>query len=385
MSHPDEGRLTALVDNELTAAERSAVEAHLMICEDCRRLFEEVKAVATEADGLVTAIELPPSRPLAPLRDTSAARPPSRNLSRPGRGTAVSPGAPIPDSQVVWSPRWRSIAWAASLLLAVGLGWVAGDMQVARRQETLSDAAADSRPPATAQDAARAEPQPAELPRAQSEEKVAPQQNRPAKRADGDAAEQPAAPRTEPPQPALAQAAAPTPAGAAAAARELDARGNLGLLARKSVAPSAAAAVAESAPADELSQRRDAGFRRVEMEEAVRVLSGSIRLVDGLQPERVLIASGALIRGADPALPLVRVVYDDPPGREMWLDMQRPADVEGARYRDARSAVLVGDTVITRGAAGSTSVRWIDEHGFRLVLTGYLAADSLNALIHRIH
>ena len=70
MSHLDEGQLTALLDHELTAAERSVAEAHLMTCEECRRLLDEVKALATEADGLVTAIELPPSRPLAPLAAT---------------------------------------------------------------------------------------------------------------------------------------------------------------------------------------------------------------------------------------------------------------------------------------------------------------------------
>ena len=121
------------------------------------------------------------------------------------------------------------------------------------------------------------------------------------------------------------------------------------------------------------------------MEEAVRALSGSIRLLDGLQPERVLLGPGEAVRGADSSLDLVRVVYQDPPGRELWLDQQRPADAETAQFRGNRFGMLVGDTVVARGSAGSTSLRWIDEHGFRLALTGFLSPDSLQAMVPRVH
>jgi len=383
MSHLDEGQLTALVDNELTAAQRSAVEAHLMACEECRRLYEEVKAFATEADGLVTAIELPASGPLAPLGASSAARPPGGTPSRPGRAEALPLGARSPSRRAVWLPRWRTVAWAASVVLAVGLGWVASDIRLASRHQALGEGSADSAPATAAEETVALEQQRPALLRPQVEEKVAKAEDRRAKRADKVAADLPAPPPPEPSQPAPAPAAAPPSAGAAAAAGEIDGRANLGLLARKSVAPPAAAA-AESAPTDAVTQHRESGFRQVEMKEAVRVLSGSIRLVDGLQPERVLLGPGELVRGADRALPLIRVVYKDPPGREMWLDQQRPADGEGGRL-DSRSGLLVGDTVVTRGTTGSTSIHWIDEHGFRLALTGFLATDSLNALIHRVH
>jgi Putative zinc-finger len=392
MSHLDEGQLTALVDNELTAAERSTVEAHLMACEDCRRLYEEVKAFATEADGLVTAIELPARGPHAPLGASSVARPANRHAAEPPGGTPSLPGpaeespwgARSPSRRGVWSPRWRTVAWAASVLLAVGLGWVASDIRLSRRRLTLGEEKRDSAPAAAAAEPVAPEPQPAATLRSQVEEKVAPAEYRRGKRADELAADRPAPTPPEPSRQALAPAAAPPSAGAAAAAAETDGQANLGLLARKSVAPQAAAG-AESAPTDAVTQRHEGGFRQVEMKEAVRVLSGSIRLVDGLQPERVLEGPGELVRGADLALPLIRVVYRDPPGRELWLDQQRPAEGEGARLRDSRSGVLVGDTTVTRGPTGSTSIHWIDEHGFRLALTGFLAADSLNALIRRVH
>jgi anti-sigma factor RsiW len=93
MSHLDEGQLTALLDHELTAAERSAVEAHLMACEECRRLFEEVKAFATEADGLVTAIELPARGPVR----RGGARPATRKpLRRPVTRARVPPALEVP-------------------------------------------------------------------------------------------------------------------------------------------------------------------------------------------------------------------------------------------------------------------------------------------------
>lgn len=40
MSHLDEGQLTCLLDGELTATERTEVEAHLATCSECRALLE---------------------------------------------------------------------------------------------------------------------------------------------------------------------------------------------------------------------------------------------------------------------------------------------------------------------------------------------------------
>ena len=367
MSHLDEGRLTALLDHELSAAERSAVEAHLMACEECRRLFEEVKAFATEADGLVTAIQVPPRR-------LPVAEPPPR-LAQGHRHTA-------------WRPRWRTLAWAATVILAVGLGWVAGDMRMTSGRTSLGDGSAarrlgDSAPGSVTQEVeTRRQEQPA-APRTPAEDKLAIKDDRPAKRAD----ERPAG-RALP----AAPAAAPAPsAGAVADAAELDRRANAELAVGKAVpAPTEPAAPAvrafEEAATGAVGRKRAGGFRQVEMEEAVRALSGSIRLVDGLQPERVLIGPGDMVRGADAVRELVRVVYQDPPGREMWLDQQRPPEADQpARLQQFRSTMLVGDTMATRGPAGATSIHWIDEHGFRLALTGFLAADSLRAMIPRVH
>jgi hypothetical protein len=363
MSHLDEGQLTALLDHELTAAERSAAEAHLMACEECRRLFQEVKAFATEADGLVTAIQVPPRR--VPVAES----PPRSAQGRFHRHTA-------------WRPRWRTLAWAATVILAVGLGWIASDLRMTRGRTMLDEGSLDSAPGRVAQEVEPPGLDQLAAPRTQAEDKLAVKDNRATKRADERAA---ARPSPSPP-------AAPAPQAGVAADAAAPARPANAELAVGKAVPPAAEPVAPTLRAFEtvatgaVARKRAGGFREVGMAEAVRALSGSIRLVDGLQPQRVLMGPGDLVQGADAALELVRVVYQDPPGREMWLDQQRPPEADGfAPLQGFRPAMLVGDTIATRGPAGATSIHWIDEHGFRLALTGFLAADSLRAMIPRVH
>jgi len=118
----------------------------------------------------------------------------------------------------------------------------------------------------------------------------------------------------------------------------------------------------------------------------VRILGGSIRLVDGMTPIRVQVAPGRMVPGADPGLEIVRVVYNDPPGRELWLDQQRPSEPGGdAEVHGQRATTLLpGDTLIAAGPAGSRKLRWVHQTGFRLGLTGFLPADSLRALARRV-
>jgi hypothetical protein len=120
-------------------------------------------------------------------------------------------------------------------------------------------------------------------------------------------------------------------------------------------------------------------FRVIGMEEAVRMLGGSIRLIDGLTPTRVL--AGRAAGGKDAAT--VRVVYEDPPGRELWLDQRRGAIAEVGRA-DAATALLPGDTLMVVREQGARSLDWVDQTGFLLRLTGYVPTDSLQRLQARI-
>lgn len=359
MSHLDEGLLTALLDHELDEAERLAAESHLAACEECRRLLDEVKTLATEADHLVARVELPPAR--------VAASPAAKQASR------------------TWiTPRWRAVAWAASVTLAAGLGWLASDLRYQPARETLADRPADgvgdqrlqSKPAAPTSGAAPASAAPAAP---AQEDKVAP------------------ASRQEPQAVNLAQARRNAPetrradveVGAGTRGSVAPREGQpLAAKSAASPAPAPAALAGQSTqPANAMSAAKEkdlAGFQDAGMEEAVRTLAGSIRLLDGLQPKRIMQGSGEMLSGADPKLPVVRVVYEDPPGRELWLDQQRPSESDRDRLR-APGELLAGDTTLTRGARGSSSLRWIDEHGFRLALTGFLAVDSLHRLALRIH
>lgn len=124
------------------------------------------------------------------------------------------------------------------------------------------------------------------------------------------------------------------------------------------------------------------GLRQIEMEEAVRTLGGSIRLIDGLTPERMLTGRGA----GDDLTSFVRVVYQDPPGRELWLDQRRGASFGNREERsDAATAWLPGDTLVTPEPNGARSLSWVDQTGFLLRLTGFLDTDSLVLLRGRVH
>ena len=103
------------------------------------------------------------------------------------------------------------------------------------------------------------------------------------------------------------------------------------------------------------------------MDEAVRVLGGSIRLVDSLTPVRVERT------GADSA---VRVVYLTA-GVEIWLDQRRDRG-------DSSNLVQSALTAIPAPLADRNRLSWNDLHGFYLTLTGPLPVAELERLKARI-
>jgi putative zinc finger protein len=99
MSHVDEGTLHAYLDGELPPAERAGLESHLEQCNACQTLLTEEQALRERASALLGATR-PSERPVPPFQE----------LRRAQR-------RPAP-----WYAR-RTFAWAASLVLAVGLGY----------------------------------------------------------------------------------------------------------------------------------------------------------------------------------------------------------------------------------------------------------------------
>ncbi len=98
MSHVDEGTLHAYLDGELPSTERSALEAHLAGCATCRENLSEERSLRERASAVLGSAR-PAERPAPPLDQLR--REPKR-----------SP----------WRVR-RSFAWAASIALALGLGY----------------------------------------------------------------------------------------------------------------------------------------------------------------------------------------------------------------------------------------------------------------------
>jgi len=138
MSHVDEGILHAYLDGELPSAERVALEAHVAQCEACRARLADERALVERASALLGAVR-PVERPIPPFEQLR--RQPKR-----------SP----------WRVR-ASFAWAASVVLALGLGYyLAGTSYRMARPAPAPVAVATNQPvadqvlPSVAQSGARA-------------------------------------------------------------------------------------------------------------------------------------------------------------------------------------------------------------------------------------
>jgi len=99
MSHVDEGTLHAYLDGELPSADRKTVEAHLAQCDTCRAALTEARALVERASAVLGAAR-PAERPA----------PSFEQLRRTAK-------------RAPWHVR-TSFAWAASIALALGVGYL---------------------------------------------------------------------------------------------------------------------------------------------------------------------------------------------------------------------------------------------------------------------
>ncbi|MFN0181836.1 MAG: zf-HC2 domain-containing protein [Gemmatimonadales bacterium] len=119
MSHRDEGFWHAVLDGEVASSELAAMDQHLRECPDCRAKFEEARAFRDEAAALVVALDPVPAMASLAVRPITTARP---------------------------RRRWPiGLAWAATILGAVGLGYSMGGLQ-ARPSAAAADLAMDPEP-----------------------------------------------------------------------------------------------------------------------------------------------------------------------------------------------------------------------------------------------
>jgi anti-sigma factor RsiW len=127
MSHADDGTLHAYLDGELAAAERTGLEAHLAGCAACRSRLEEERELVQRAQGLLARVA-PPEVTVPLMREAGSGRSGPRPL-----------------------PRWVPLAWAASVLVALGGGWLAHDQWSAQSGDAGVVALGDA-PPARIED-----------------------------------------------------------------------------------------------------------------------------------------------------------------------------------------------------------------------------------------
>jgi len=446
--HVDDGQLNALLDGELDAAERGAVEAHLTACAECRGRYEEARRFLSQASDLLGLLDAPVVRPaaapspaaaaagdrrVAPTAKEPAVVLPGPGIAKTAKERAVDPSRPpvartaqehaievpsptaevpaLPPEEPAGAarpifgqvkrgtddarPRQRlwgipPLAWAAMLVVGIGAGWLArGAMQAPRREFDLAsgpapldtDATAAAGQPATAAPAAPAARRTVRTPL------VKPRTMRGTKEptADQAAARIPLDRPAGAPRRSDELAAAPAAGNAGAGVRSAEpAAGAVGGVATRQPpatgGPGAAEARASRAAQAAPAATAPAAFQRIPLEEAVRRLSESIRLIDGMQPGVVEVGPGRLVAGASPDHDVVRVHYRDDAGRPLVLD-QQPGEAPAA---ESVNGLMRGDTLVTQQPDGTTRVRWVDRKSFWLSLTGSGGPDSVRMLVERI-
>ncbi|MFQ5744612.1 MAG: zf-HC2 domain-containing protein [Acidobacteriota bacterium] len=111
MPHLDEGSLHAYLDGSCSDGERRRIEQHVSGCGRCRRRLDDAGTQSRQASALLAELEPGPihAPPWQQLEQRAAAR----RRDAGGR----------PRTEPLWPISF--LAWAASLLLAFGLGWLA--------------------------------------------------------------------------------------------------------------------------------------------------------------------------------------------------------------------------------------------------------------------
>lgn len=355
MPHLDEGMLHMLLDGEVSSADLPAVERHLAQCRDCQARLEEARAFRDEAFGLIESLdEADGLEPISGIADRSAiAASPAASATPPAAARQDTPplqslaaakpagstSAPADRGRHrAWSRWGRPLAWAATIVVAVGLGYswrgqrsviqtspgaqtaiaegVAADQRVLADSSPRDAAEPTAVAPPLAQRRAAAPAQPsepasAEL-RADTRKDSAPLAAASPQAADRESAK--VAPAPAPPAPE----SAPLNRMAAARARTSDTTRVLPIERPIALSEVVTAGVAPRAPS-------------ISADSAIRLLGGSLLLIEGWNPDRYELMDRT-----------VRVVYQTPFG-----------DVALEQWRTDRT---VGHQLITPSSAPTDSV-----------------------------
>jgi hypothetical protein len=323
MQHLDDGLIHELLDGEVPSDRLRPIQAHLADCAACRARLEGEQALLTESDGLIEALD-----EVEPVV------------------TGSTP--PTPRRVAAWP---RQLAWAASLVLAVGIGYTARG-GIDGPLPGLEDAMA---PAPEAQAGAEADAD-ATTPEAEQ----AP--------AEGPAPDPPVNRVTPPPAPARADERAPTGA----------------LASSERAAATPEQPVPTPAPAVDAAARRESRL--------AEDVGAQVRRFDDLLAGRQ--APAAELAGANDfagaAQPVVARAQEAFGGRGVFTTKGTPA---GPLWRldgsDLVRTTFVGDDVqlVYRHSLGEVVLiqrRIGDRMGWRLELPDAFPADSLEALRARV-
>ena len=105
--------------------------------------------------------------------------------------------------------------------------------------------------------------------------------------------------------------------------KERAAAATAALESRAPARPEPAAAEPVQPPPPRTPEQRAQVYMRIGLDEAVKQLGGPAHVIEGMTPELIGLTNGRVVPGADPARPVVRVVYVDARGRLILLDQQR--------------------------------------------------------------
>jgi hypothetical protein len=343
MSHFDDGALHAYLDGELAPGERAQIEAHVADCAVCRTRLDEERVLIQRASQLLGFVQ-PQER---------AAPPPLHQLRHP---------------RLVWRLR-MPLAWAASVVVALGLGYYARDGMPARRAPVPEVAFLDSPDNAAATEQAEAVSRAPELATRRS--------RAPAERRDVNA---PAAP--ELPRASVQKAREPTLVvdGSLYGARTDTARAAAGVVAIQSQAEPRAAAPGLHLDAVVVTSA-EAG-RAAARDQPVATEWPIIER----EPARVLL--GAHPVGV-PGLP-VRQLRRSPAGDVVLVEQQVDSSAVillfQRRVEAERQAAPEAALALRRQAAGYAGTERLARFvgSLRVEIAGPFTSDSLSRLLERV-
>lgn len=384
MSHIDEGLMHAYLDGETAGAERSGLEQHLAGCAECRARLQEARALRDRSTAILSGSG--PATVTPPPFEEVVAR--SRAIEARRR--------------VFHLNRLTALGWAATLVIAVGVGWLArGTLGPGERPAQQLGVVLDTAAPLVAERIAEPEPgagtvertlaqaptreghvesgraqrrdEPAPTGALKSEiaaaehvpaDLVAEAEEARAKLAEADVERQPTAGVAAPATPAPSQARA---------------RGALAQDERKTGAPEAAAedafAARRQVDLDALIGKAGAAgaWRVVDETTARDLLGGPIARLPDAAVEAYLVP-------AEADRPAVQVVQRLESGDVVVLAQQRAAE-PAERGVGARDELLAMNEPLSDASLASASVRRGD---YVLTLRGGLPIDSLRALLETL-